>query len=295
MSQGHKTEITIALITLIGVVVSGLFANWDKVFPENDQLTTEKDVEKQFKNKYISTSPIVSNTEQNHPIAAPDTSMVYETKTDKKNEFAKVKAKRKNQGELYKSCNDVKNNNTNSKDGNYEIDVDGKEGPIEAVNIYCDMTTQNGGWTLYATHSDGIANIQTSKNLTPNYYGVIPSTVFTELVKNMKSGMLFKDEHGRVSFINKRKLNKGNCLSINSIRDLTSPIRNTGGIWHNENSGCGNGGSDYSLIQLQNSNYGNYGIAGAALYQHSTVKFDIWPYKGPYSYKQQNKLNYYIK
>lgn len=33
-NKGHTTQIVIALIGVLGVIVTGLFANWDKVFPD---------------------------------------------------------------------------------------------------------------------------------------------------------------------------------------------------------------------------------------------------------------------
>ena len=31
---GHRTQVTVALIALLGAVATGLFANWDKIFPQ---------------------------------------------------------------------------------------------------------------------------------------------------------------------------------------------------------------------------------------------------------------------
>ena len=196
---------------------------------------------------------------------------------------------------LHKNCNSIKTNKPNSKDGQYTIDIDGSEGELESIDVYCDMTTKSGGWTLFANHSDGFESINATNTVTPNRHGVLSADIFSTLVRDMNIGMLFKDEYSRISFINKQKLVDGNCMSVNSVYDLTSPIRSTGGVWHHENNGCGDGGRDYSLIQLQNKTYNNYKIAGAALYQESSAKFDIWPYQGSHSYEQQNSLEYYIK
>ncbi|QAY54634.1 hypothetical protein EUZ85_11210 [Hahella sp. KA22] len=66
-------------------------------------------------------------------------------------------------------------------------------------------------------------------------------------------------------------------------------------IWHNEEVDCNHAGSACSMIVIPNTNYSGNSNAGAALYQHSSAKFDIWPYSSAVSYNEQNELFYFIK
>ncbi len=196
---------------------------------------------------------------------------------------------------ISKSCLEIKVNDPSAKDGIYKIDPDGNGG-TEPFEVYCDMTHEGGGWTLYAYHADGIANVQTQELVKPTEYAVMTSSHWLAVRDNMTTGMMFLDEQGRISTISASKLKNGNCISIQQVSDLSDLANNVvSSIWHNENSGCSASGRDYSLIQLAGKKYSSFGIAGAALEQDSSLKFDKWPYQGTFSYDQQNTLLYFIK
>lgn len=54
---------------------------------------------------------------------------------------------------LATSCNDILQQNPNSLDGTYTISPNGDI--TDTLDVYCDMTTDNGGWTLVMRGTDG--------------------------------------------------------------------------------------------------------------------------------------------
>jgi hypothetical protein len=53
---------------------------------------------------------------------------------------------------IYKSCKVIKELDSIAADGYYGIDPDGS-GSAAPLEVYCDMTTDGGGYTYYAVDS----------------------------------------------------------------------------------------------------------------------------------------------
>ena len=180
-------------------------------------------------------------------------------------------------------------------DGYYTIDADGTVGRLEPFEVYCDMTRQGGGWTLYAYHTDGIKVFEVER-VTITEPGVMQGDQWRAVRDNMTTGMMFVDENGKETFISAVRLNEANCQTIQSPASLIPVLGSSSHIWHHEDNGCGVTGQDYSMIMLEDSTYAGYKLAGASLVQHSELKFDNWPYNnGVGSYTEQNELFYFSK
>ncbi|TMP38422.1 discoidin domain-containing protein [Pseudoalteromonas rubra] len=197
------------------------------------------------------------------------------------------------------SCETIKAANPSAASGLYQVDPDG-QGGHDAFDAYCEMNHLGGGWMLVASHQDGLELLNSVTPVVPQSIGVTGTTEWQSARDNMTTGMMFIDEHQRVSMISKAKLDNGNCANLSQTSNLMSPAApyDTYVLWQNEQNGCSLSGLDYSYIAL-GTKYGargeSYLISGASLFQFD-VKFDVWPYADErFSAQEQNALWYYIK
>ncbi len=128
-----------------------------------------------------------------------------------------------------------------------------------------------------------------SKSTCPNY----PNQIHYFFLKNRRK-VLWLIWYSLNLWIINKIWNGGSCTNLSETTDLLQPSRASqfGRIFHDEKSG---GGSDYTVISLEDSRYGSYNIAGADINNAGNVKFDVWPYPSDFAYFYQNQLLYFIK
>ncbi|ESP92244.1 MULTISPECIES: fibrinogen-like YCDxxxxGGGW domain-containing protein [Pseudoalteromonas] len=149
-------------------------------------------------------------------------------------------------------------NNPGASSGYYQIDPDGEQG-VSPFAVYCDMDTLGGGWTLFANHADGIERKLMRDPVKIDQYGVLESARWQALRATMTEGLMFIDEHQRVSMI--------------SAHNVTNPTGN----------GC------QSLLD-------NTAADLTATFDGNPERpFAIWPYSTIYAHTEQDKLLYFIK
>lgn len=124
------------------------------------------------------------------------------------------------------SCNAIKTAYSTSADGTYAIDPDGAGAGFSTTNVYCDMTTSGGGWTLVSW------NKGTSNTVGTNFF-VAASNTANLANKNLANAAASINAEGFSNAANtSAAMLKSTAYSASPIIDLAT------GKWNYDSVRC---------------------------------------------------------
>lgn len=145
---------------------------------------------------------------------------------------------------IYSSCADLKDECPTAPSGTYPIDPDGG-GPQPAFQVWCDMTTSGGGWTLAAklTNQDVKNWVNAKSSWTgSNFYGNTQDLSANQDAKSLAWGTVSANEimlKDNMSHPNDHIVTISNCLGSQTLSQffttaLAAYPTNSGQIWHKQ-------------------------------------------------------------
>lgn len=128
------------------------------------------------------------------------------------------------------SCNAIKTNFSSSADGVYWVDNDGPATSYSPQQVYCDMTTDGGGWQLLAVNgTTSYSTTSTATVLNPSVGGWLPRTTVKAMAINATSVQL-RTGNSASSYTN--KLTSSNSTAISALQSSSTAVGGAG-TWHN--------------------------------------------------------------
>ncbi len=128
------------------------------------------------------------------------------------------------------SCNAIKTNFPSSTDGIYWVDPDGTNSSFSEQEVYCDMTTDGGGWQLLSVNGTTSYSATSTATVTnPSVGGWLPRTTVIAMAKNATSVQL-RSGNSAASYAN--KLTSVNSTCISALQN-SSTATGGAGTWHN--------------------------------------------------------------
>jgi hypothetical protein len=91
---------------------------------------------------------------------------------------------------VFRSCKEILIAGNSIGDGIYTIDIDGSSGGISQFNVYCDMTTDGGGWMLTHSWSAGISVALSVNNVSVKGQPLVTLSTNTTTYPVLKSGII---------------------------------------------------------------------------------------------------------